>query len=228
MRFMWKLSLSIALTGLLTTACVPGGGDEEEEEDVPIPVEETATSNEEEVAVQQQQEQQIIEDHWSCGAVKQHIHTVVNNLLEAEQDAYALARAHSLDNFAEQGATLPETLIREIQNVLVDPDEIAVEPEQEYRIRSFEATLSGFTSADQLALNASCEFYGQHQAALELWAAGNRGDACDVWVPAKQRAEAKEQEIDVSVLHPITSKFWVGATGSISEGFGKCIAERAN
>ena len=91
-----------------------------------------------------------------------------------------------------------------------------------------EAAESGFNANDEKALNAACELYGQHEAALELWAAGNTGDACDVWVPAKAAADQTADTLDIAAVHPLVSKFWVGATGGIAEGHGRCIAERAN
>ena len=87
---------------------------------------------------------------------------------------------------------------------------------------------SGFGSADEKAMNEACELYGQHESALELWAVGDRGDACDVWRPAKTAADAAQSRIDTAALHPLVSKFWVGATGSVSEGSGRCLAEQAN
>ena len=65
-------------------------------------------------------------------------------------------------------------------------------------------------------------------AALELWAANDHDDACDVWEPAKRHADVEAQRIEIADLHPIVSKFCVGATGSVSEGHGRCVAERAN
>ena len=88
------------------------------------------------------------------------------------------------------------------------------------------ASAQGFTSSDQRALNAACELFGQHDAALELWAQTERGDACDVWRPA--HASAERVAIDIGVLHPLSSHMWVSATGAVAEGHGRCIAERAN
>lgn len=84
----------------------------------------------------------------------------------------------------------------------------------------------GFTTADQDALNAACELFGQHDAALELWNAGDRGDACDVWLPA--HASAERMRFDITEMHPMVANTWVSATGSVSEGNGRCIAEKAN
>ena len=88
------------------------------------------------------------------------------------------------------------------------------------------ASGQGFTTSDQQALNAACELFGQHDAALELWAQTERGDACDVWRPA--HASAEIVAIDIGVLHPLSSHMWVSATGAVAEGHGRCIAERAN
>lgn len=88
------------------------------------------------------------------------------------------------------------------------------------------AAANGFTASDQAALNAACELYGQHDAALELWSQADRGDACDVWRPA--HASAGRVSFDVGSLHPLSSQMWISATGAVSEGHGRCIAERAN
>ena len=93
---------------------------------------------------------------------------------------------------------------------------------------TIDSARSGFGPADEKAMNEACELYGQHESALELWASGNRGDACDVWRPAKTAADAAQGNIDTAGLHPLVSKFWVGATGSVSEGSGRCLAEQAN
>ena len=93
---------------------------------------------------------------------------------------------------------------------------------------TIDAARSGFGPADEMAMNEACELYGQHESALELWTSGNRGDACDVWRPAKTAADAAQGNIDTAGLHPLVSKFWVGATGSVSEGSGRCLAEQAN
>ena len=93
---------------------------------------------------------------------------------------------------------------------------------------TIDSARSGFGPADEMAMNEACELYGQHESALELWASGNRGDACDVWRPAKTAADAAQGDIDTAGLHPLVSKFWVGATGSVSEGSGRCLAEQAN
>ena len=104
------------------------------------------------------------------------------------------------------------------------PADTAVTPEEAEEAQ--QAATAAFTSADQQALDAACETFGQHDAALELWAAGDRGDACDVWLPA--HATAADTPIDLAVLHPLTARMWVSATGAVAEGHGRCIAERAN
>lgn len=84
----------------------------------------------------------------------------------------------------------------------------------------------GFTTSDQDALNSACELFGQHSSALELWDAGDRGDACDVWLPA--HASTKRTSFEITELHPMVANMWVSATGSVAEGNGRCIAEKAN
>ena len=91
---------------------------------------------------------------------------------------------------------------------------------------SLRSSAQGFTASDQSALNAACELFGQHDAALELWGQSERGDACDVWRPAHESSAAVV--FDISVLHPLSSHMWVSATGAVAEGHGRCIAERAN
>ena len=242
MRSFTKLMSIVAFAGLLSSCGIPGAEEEEPEEPTPIPEDATATTDEQEVAIQA-----AITEEWSCGAVKQHVHTVVNNLRKGEDAAYELARAYVTLEIIEAGVIeeeavelpveLPGAIMDAATNLLsgeglpssndeADDEEDIVSTEK--IIEAFQSTLHGFTVADQLALNAACELYGQHQSALELWLEDERGDACDVWKPAKGSADAQEAEIDVAVLHPITSKFWVGATGSIAEGYGKCIARLNN
>ena len=239
MRSLPKLISVVVLAGLLASCGIPGAEDEEPEEPPPIPEDATATTDEQEVAIQTS-----ITEEWSCGAVKQHVHTVVNNLRKGEDAAYELAKAYvtleivEAETVEEAPVELPDALIGAAAGLLSgeglpsssnDEDEDADDAiPVENMIEAFQSTLHGFTVADQLALNAACELYGQHQSALELWVAGNRGDACDVWKPAKASADVQEAEINVAVLHPITSKFWVGATGSIAEGYGKCVARLNN
>ena len=88
------------------------------------------------------------------------------------------------------------------------------------------ASAAGFTDSDQAALNSACELFGQHASAWSLWAAGDRGDACDVWLPAHE--SAAETSFEIAVLHPLVAHMWVSATGAVAEGNGRCIAERAN
>ena len=217
-----------ASVALCVAACTPGGGDDEAEEPDPIPVEEEATPDEQQVALSDTTES------WTCGSVKQHVHTVVNALFESEDQARRYAWANEINELSQNTdtpqAVIDPSTLNEAQSTLNAGETIneADDPNGAAVWSSFLASQSGFTAADQIALNAACEYYGQHQAALELWSKGERADACDVWIPAKERSVTDQTNIDISVLHPITSKFWAGATGDISEGYGKCIAERAN
>lgn len=140
---------------------------------------------------------------WRCGEVKQAVYRSV---------AALSALAAEISSPSEENETPdddPESLI--------DSSDLH---------EAVQAAARGLSSEDQAALNAACELTGQHDAALELWADGNRGDACDVWRPAHQSAQ--RVAFDINLLHPLSSELWVAATGSVAEGHGRCIAERAN
>lgn len=108
----------------------------------------------------------------------------------------------------------------------LDPMAPAIVAEPGELTEAVETASTGFTVDDQQAQDTSCRLFGQHDAALELWQAGNRGDACDVWLPADEHAS--QAEIQFDALHPLSAQMWVAATGQVSEGVGRCIAERAN
>ena len=199
-----------------------------------LPQDDTATVDEDQVAQQQ------LATIWNCGAVKQHVYAIVNALTAAEagidrkiqavvaadaaREALAAADAESEDEVGD----IAERAADALSDAIGTSNSDAAAGDDAELVMSVRAARSGFGPADQDALDASCELYGQHEAALELWATGNRGDACDVWAPAKASSDTARQAIDVTSLHPLVSKFWLGATGAISEGSGRCIAERAN
>ena len=135
---------------------------------------------------------------WECGEIKEDLYQTVA----------------IMSRFAEDLESPPAV-----------PDGDALWTPEELR-EAMRTSARGFTADDQAALNASCELLGQHSSALELWDQGERGDACDVWRPAHQAASSTNFEI--GELHPMTANMWISATGSIFEGNGRCIAERAN
>ena len=246
MRLRVGRSLGISFCGVFLAgalvSCAPPGSDEPEEQQ-PLPEEEAATVDESEVALQPQ-----AETVWNCGLVKQHVFALVNTLVAAEEASKGhIAAVVALEVAAEAAAIAatasPESeealgnLVSEASDTLrnllgeqpAEDEEAAANAEAQAEIaEAVEAARSGFTDADEIALNAACELYGQHQTALEFWRADNRGDACDVWRPAKQTVDTAQEIVAISVLHPLVSKFWLGATGSVSEGSGRCIAELRN
>ena len=140
---------------------------------------------------------------WHCGEVKAQVYAIVNDL--------AVARNAANDPSHLDGLTDEE--IADIAAAAEEAQEEAQEP---------------FGVADQVAMTAACRLYGQHEAALELWDSDQRGDACDVWIPAGVEADDLMLRIDLGALHPLPARFLVGATGDVAEGVGRCIAERAN
>ena len=189
----------------VAAGCGKGGEDDSE----PLAEDDSATSNEEEVALLAAES-----PVWTCGSVQQHVLSVVNDLSAASQPIVAAAMGYIA---VDEGIpTVP----------VVDPE---VPFEEVAEVRSVvEAALSGFTVGDQDAYNASCGLYGRFAAFDELWATNNRDDACDVLEPAKRQADSDFTRIDIAALHPIVSKAWVGATGLIAEGHGRCLGEREN
>ena len=188
----------------VAAACSKNGEDDTE----PLAEDDTATSTEQEVALLGSESQV-----WTCGSVQQHVLSVVNDLSSTSQTIVATAM-----NYIAAAEGLPTTI--------PEPD---APVEEVIAARTVvEAALSGFTAADQTAYNTACGLYGRHAAADELWASNNRDDACDVLEPAKRQADIDTKQIDIEDLHPIVSKAWVGATGLIAEGHGRCVAERAN
>lgn len=139
---------------------------------------------------------------WNCGEVKHRVLDLVERLEQLSSEAEA---AVAEEGFGGDAESLLTDLTRELAGLN-----------------------GGFSSDDQVAMNFACQLQGQHAAAVELWAAGDRGDACDVWKPTAVEASAAERQVDIANLHPVVSRVWAVATGEVAEGNGRCLAEAAN
>ena len=194
--------LLFALCALVISACSPlGGGDSDSPDDEALP----APVNTAPLTVPPDVPSVTQAADWNCGAAKERVLTVVNRLDEWSEAILA----SSLDPNNEDSDFVVDAFLREL---LVEAG-------------------TPLTAQDQIVFNAACELYGQHDAAVELWNSGvgnNRGDACDVWGPAKASADETLLSIDMASLNPLVARFWTAATGDVSEGHGRCIAERAN
>ena len=166
-------------------------------------------------------------------AMRQAVAAAAAEAAAAAAAGEAVAADPAADVAEDLGAVLSEAVDAASQRLDAfqggDDDDESDSPVAATEIEiTIDSARSGFGPADEKAMNEACELYGQHESALELWASDNRGDACDVWRPAKTAADAAQGNIDTAGLHPLVSKFWVGATGSVSEGSGRCLAEQAN
>ena len=187
---------------LFTAACVPGGGGGEADAQLDEQLAFATTTTIDEPARMQ--------SNWRCGEVKQAVYT-------------------SIATLARYAASLQQGTIATSSADAETPDDDPLAEVSPLELRdALSAAAYGFTNDDQRALDAACELYGQHDAALELWEFGERGDACDVWRPAYTSAQEQRSAFNINTLHPLSSQLWVSATGSVAEGHGRCIAERAN
>ena len=204
-----RIVAAAAVTLIAAVGCIPGG--EEEQADAAPAYATTIPDQTADLIAGLQADGAVSVGEWRCGEVKEALYRAIATL-----ETFA----GTLD--PDNAETLTETDIAAPEN---DDSET---PLWTYDTldEALAAAGHGLNTADQAALNAACELYGQHDSALELWATGERGDACDVWRPA--HAAAAEADHSLDGLHPISARMWVSATGAVAEGHGRCIAERAN
>lgn len=253
-RGLCRAVAAVAAALVLAAGCGRGG---EEEPPDPLPADDTATAEQDQVAMQsdstdtmwrcgtvKQHVYAIVNDLAEPEqAAAAAIDAIVAERVHADAAARAAAAAATADEQDQQplaaaaeqladaadaaGDAAAAVLDRYNASDSGDSDE-GDSDEGGGIVAAVDAARSGFSAADETALNAACQLYGQHEAALELWNDGNLGDACDVWIPAAEAAQSASRVVVIDDIHPMVSRFWVGATGSVAEGWGRCIAERAN